>query len=207
MCIFVWPLAKVLGAEWAWNISHGWGSDWTLKESTSRGKMKIKGTFYGKNNWNILHSNMRRKASCWGPWCVIQQVPCSNLVACQKQWALVSTKDVVCVRAAVACGCLLPMRFPELGPWPLCPLYLCGKYLDGRSSSPTRGSLAPLGEKAHNRRWVSKEGNTIHQLWKGKAPGNLAQGISLDNRNLTESGTGRSYDSVGMIMLSLSIQI
>lgn len=171
----------------SWNISKwdGRRNDWTVKESTS----EIKGIFSSKNNsstWKVWYSLGIDNAYCWGPGCVIQQVPCCSLVACQKQWALVRTKDEVCVRAAIACGCLLPRHFPEPGPWPLCPLYLCGKSLNGRSSSPTRGSLAPLGEKAHNRRCVSKGGNAIHQLWQGKAPGNLAQGISRDNGNLTQ---------------------
>lgn len=80
-----------------------------------------------------------------------------------------------------------------LSPW---------KISGGRSSSPTRGSLAPLGEKARNRRFVSGGGNTISH---GKAGHwEIWQKISVVTmetlHNSTQSDTGRSYDSVRLII-------
>ena len=100
--------------------------------------------------------------------------------------------------------------FPEPGPWPLCPLYLCGKknLLTGRSSSATRSSLAPLGEKDHNRRWVSEGEDAPYIRYGGGA---LKAGrrriwhkvsvVTTETlHNPRQSETGGSYDSVGLII-------
>lgn len=53
------------------------------------------------------------------------------------------------------------------------PLNLWGQSLEGRSSSLTRGSLAPLGEEAHNRSWVSGGWGGITTCipsWEGRTP-------------------------------------
>lgn len=147
----------------------------------------------------IRFSNRGNNAHCWGKGCIIQQVPCRSLGACQKQWTPVWTKNVVCVCVcvsecvcvALACG-YLKKKMALPGAWTMTTLSTLSlwKISDGRSSSPTRGSLAPLGEKARNRRRVSGgvgwEGNARLKFWKSRASRNLAQDISRDNGNLTQ---------------------
>lgn len=107
----------------------------------------------------------------------------------------------------VACGCLLPRARTMTT---LSTLSLWKKnLLTGRSSSATRGSLAPLGEKDHNRRWVS-EGEDAPYIRYGRGGGRKQDAGRFGTRyqswqrkpyTTRDSEKQRgSYDSVGLII-------